>query len=41
MASGPGKRNRGRKKSGLGVVKDIRIYQNGLRRVVRRCSRQD
>jgi ParB family chromosome partitioning protein len=35
LASGPGKRNRGRKKSGLGVVKDIRIYQNGLRRVVR------
>lgn len=34
LASGSSKGNRGRKKSGRGVVKDIRIYQNGLRRVV-------
>ncbi|HHY76664.1 MAG TPA: ParB/RepB/Spo0J family partition protein [Firmicutes bacterium] len=35
LAAGPAKETRGRKKHGLGVVKDIRIYQNGLRRVVR------
>lgn len=35
LASGPAKGKRGRKKIGMGVVKDIRIYQNGLRKVVR------
>jgi ParB family chromosome partitioning protein len=33
------KSNRGRRKGGRGVVKDIRIYQNGLRSVVREMQK--
>jgi len=39
LASGPAKGGRGRRRAGRGVVKDIRIYQNGLRSVVREMQK--
>lgn len=39
LAAGPKKGGRGRKRAERGVVKDIRIYQNGLRSVVREMQK--